>query len=222
MKKNTVIIALACLAVGLGLGFFAGSYSPEKLIAVEHIKLSPIKLTPPIIPEPEIVYVKDPKLPAEIKKLNEEYRQLQAYLGMVSLEKDQNDHLIDSLKILLADMPEHVVDTVKLYRDYAALRSYEDWNMFDNDTIGRFTASFDVQFNRIQQVYDVVFHPIQKTVTIRKKDIWTPYISGSYSTVGYTGIGGGVFYHNLGLEYQYQRDFSEHKNGHLFGLKYRF
>lgn len=221
MKKYT-IIALTCLVIGLGLGFFAGRYAQEEVITVEHIKLSPIKLTPPIIPEPKMVYIKDPELPAELKRLNEEFRQLQAYLEIASLEKEENSRLIDSLSRRLAEIPKHVVDTVKLYRDYTALRRYEDWNIFDNDTIGKFTANFDVQFNRIQKVYDVLFQPIQKTATIRKKDVWIPYVSGSYSTVGYTGIGGGVFYHNIGVEYQYQRDFSEHKNGHVFGLKYKF
>ena len=58
--------------------------------------------------------------------------------------------------------------------------------------------------------------------TVQVKRTWQPFISGSYSTFGITGVGGGTFYHNLGFEYQYQYSLRERMNGHQFSLKYKF
>jgi hypothetical protein len=40
----------------------------------------------------------------------------------------------------------------------------------------------------------------------------------SYTTAGMVSAGGGIFFKNVGLEYQYQML----TNAHLIGLKYRF
>lgn len=47
-----------------------------------------------------------------------------------------------------------------------------------------------------------------------------PYTSISYSTLNYIGMGGGIFYHNLGLGAKYVTDFKQ--KGVEFELKYKF
>ena len=63
---------------------------------------------------------------------------------------------------------------------------------------------------------------------------WEGFVSASYSTLGVAGVGGGIFYNSLGLEYQFQYDVARVANpreqvngsgrgvGHLFSLKWRF
>ena len=47
-----------------------------------------------------------------------------------------------------------------------------------------------------------------------------PYVGVSYSTLNHVGIGGGMFYHNLGIGAKYITDFN--KKGFDFELKYKF
>lgn len=219
--KNYIIISLACLLIGLTIGFFAGRSYQEQQASIDFVKLPPIKIDP-IILDPEIIVDENPELPVEVVKPNKEIQELLSYIDELNQDRLKNKQLIDSLKSILANTPDLVVDSLALYKDYISLRSYKNWNMFDIDTVGKFTASFDVQFNRIQRVYDGSFYPVQKTIINRQKDIWIPFVSGSYSTFGYVGVGAGLFYHDLGLEYQYQRNFNEDRTGHSFGLKYKF
>ena len=70
-----------------------------------------------------------------------------------------------------------------------------------------------------------------KTVYITKdrevirtvKKTWQPLVSLSYSTLFETaGIGGGTFYNNLGLSYEYQYSLQEKRRGHRFALIWKF
>ena len=54
------------------------------------------------------------------------------------------------------------------------------------------------------------------------KKTWQPFVSASYSTFDIVGIGGGTFYNNLGLSYEYQYSLRERINGHRFSLKWKF
>lgn len=219
MKKYIAII-LVCLISGI-IGFFIGRSFQEEQASIDFVKLPPIKIDP-VIPDPEISVGENPELPSEVVKPNKEIQELLSYIDELNHDKLKNKLLIDSLKSILATTPDLVVDSLALYKDYISLRSYKNWSLFDIDTVGKFTASFDVQFNRIQKVYDGSFKPVQKTISNRHKDILVPFVSGSYSTFGYVGVGAGLFYHDLGLEYQYQRNFNDNRTGHSFGLKYKF
>ena len=97
------------------------------------------------------------------------------------------------------------------------LRKYSEM-IFDNE-FGSFRLNSEVQYNKLQ-VIDYKFIPIQKVTTISKKKVFTPYIRGSYSTLGYFGAGGGVYYYDLGVDIQYQTDLA--KKGIEIGINYKF
>lgn len=104
----------------------------------------------------------------------------------------------------------------------------QDWNLerkyanlvFNNDN-GKLLYDITVQNNKLSN-FSYTFTPIHQVTTKTKEKVWQPFLSGSYSTLGYIGIGGGVFYHNIGVEYQYQIDYTNGHTGHMFGGKYKF
>ena len=102
----------------------------------------------------------------------------------------------------------------------------QDWNverkyantLFNNE-YGNLSYDISVQNNKLSS-FKYTHTPIQKEISIKKEQVWMPYTSISYSTLNYIGIGGGVFYHNLGLGGKYVTDFN--KKGVEFELKYKF
>ena len=111
------------------------------------------------------------------------------------------------------------VDTAKIIEDWVMNRKY-NLTLFDNDN-GKLNIDASVQYNQLKDLR-YSFTPIQQVITKQKEQVLQSFVSGSYSSFNYIGLGGGVFYHNLGLEYQFQRDFKIGDNGHSFGLKYKF
>lgn len=103
----------------------------------------------------------------------------------------------------------------------------EDWNLerkyanavFDNEN-GKFSYDLSVQNNRLSS-FRYTYTPVHRQLPPKEK-VWQPYVSASYSTLNIIGVGGGIFYHNLGFEYQYQRDLQYNDVGHSFGIKYKF
>lgn len=112
------------------------------------------------------------------------------------------------------------VDTAAIIADWETKRTYK-LTAFDNKTQGKLELFPVIQYNKLSAL-DYNFTPIIERNTIYKTKVWQPFISVSYSTLNYVGIGGGVFYHNLGLEYQYQKSLGNQSDGHIFGLKYKF
>lgn len=104
--------------------------------------------------------------------------------------------------------------------DYELKRTYK-LTAFDNKTQGKLELFPVIQYNKLSAL-DYNFTPVIERQTIYKTKVWQPFISGSYSTLNYIGIGGGMFYHDIGIEYQYQKSLENQSNGHLFGLKYKF
>lgn len=113
-----------------------------------------------------------------------------------------------------------VVDTAAIIEDYIKKRTYAI-TAFDNTEQGKLLLYPVVQYNKLTGI-DYLFTPMQKQTNTYLQKTWQPFISASYSTLNYIGIGGGIFYHNLGFEYQYQKSLGSQSNGHLFGLKYGF
>lgn len=117
-----------------------------------------------------------------------------------------------------------------VYADYIKIRK-DHVSIFDIDTLGTLTLDATIQFNR-SHGYGYDFKPKIKTINnnFKPKPItFIPFLSSSYSTTDYLGMGGGFFYHNLGFEYQYQIDlrqnnisFEPRGNAHLIGVKYKF
>lgn len=113
-----------------------------------------------------------------------------------------------------------VVDTAAIIEDYIKKRTYAI-TAFDNTEQGKLLLYPVVQYNKLTGI-DYLFTPMQKQTNTYLQKNWQPFISASYSTLNYVGIGGGVFYHNLGFEYQFQKSLGSQGNGHLFGVKYQF
>lgn len=113
----------------------------------------------------------------------------------------------------------YVTDTVKVFEEYSSINHY-DFNVFDDEN-GRLDVKQSLQYNKIRS-FDYSYTPTHKVVTRSKERAFVPFISTSYSTLNYVGIGGGVFVKDLGIEYSYLHNFGSGNNGHLFGVKYRF
>jgi len=76
-----------------------------------------------------------------------------------------------------------------------------------------------VQFNRLQSIPYRLIRTDKELTTIERKRVVIPFVSASCLTNDFDfGIGGGLFYHNLGLEYQYLPTGSRHS----IGVKYKF
>jgi len=112
------------------------------------------------------------------------------------------------------------VDTAAIIAEYELRRTYE-LPVFDNQ-YGKLDLTLNTQYNRLDSV-SYTFIPIRTVQTVMVERKWHPFVAASYSTVGYVGIGGGIFYNNIGFEYQrqypIQRDGSK---SHLIGLKWKF
>jgi hypothetical protein len=78
-----------------------------------------------------------------------------------------------------------------------------------------------MQYNKLDSI-SYTFTPIIKVAKIKEKKVVISFVGISYSTFNSAAIGGGLFYHNLGLEYQYQISLKENQSGHFFSLKYKF
>jgi hypothetical protein len=120
-----------------------------------------------------------------------------------------------------------VIADYELKRKYSVLA-------FDDKTKGKLELFPTVQYNKLTSM-DYDFTPIIENNYIYKEKAWQPFLSASYSTLDYIGLGGGLFYHNLGFEYQYNidvrsklislpvvDDYFRRGNYHWFSGKYKF
>lgn len=110
-----------------------------------------------------------------------------------------------------------IVDTAQIIANYITMNSYKKL-MFD-DLNGRLTVSAEVQYNRLNRL-SYEFTPIQKQTTITRRDVFTPFVSSSWNSFGMFGIGGGLYYHDIGLGAKYITDFT--RNGFEIGLNVKF
>lgn len=106
------------------------------------------------------------------------------------------------------------IDTVKILADFLIKREY-DFNVFDDEN-GTLDIKQTIQFNQLQD-FNYTFTPIHKEIIRPKERVFEPFASVSYSTLNYFGVGGGCFYHNLGLEYNYWTN-----KTHSLGIKYKW
>ena len=193
MKKSTLIVL--CGIVCLIIGFFIGRSSIDS--------------------EPKKEYIKGETLTGSVSPTQFE---------PIKEEKPDNPLLPfiqyrDTGRVRY--MPIDSAAYAKLViADYELKRTYK-LTPFDNKTQGKLELFPVIQYNKLSAL-DYNFTPVIERQTIYKTKVWQPFISGSYSTLNYIGIGGGIFYHNLGFEYQYQKSLGSQSNGHLFGVMYKF
>lgn len=122
--------------------------------------------------------------------------------------------------VVKENLTTQIVDTAAIIAEYELKRSYSV-TAFDNNKYGKLQLYPTLQYNRLVGM-DYDYTPIIEKRTVIKRNTWQPFVSASYSTLDFVGFGGGVFYHNLGFEYQYLKGFRDTNNAHLFGLKYKF
>ena len=93
-----------------------------------------------------------------------------------------------------------IVDTAAIIADYIVKRFY-DVIAFDDMDKGKLRLFPVIQYNKLQGI-NYEFTPVYRQTSIYKERVWQPFIYGSYSTLDIIGLGGGLFYHNIGFEYQ--------------------
>lgn len=111
------------------------------------------------------------------------------------------------------------VDTAKIIEEYITQNTYE-FNVFD-DSNGKLDINQTIQYNKLQS-FDYSFTPVHKNTIITKKNLFEPFVSFGYNTLQQANIGGGFFYHNIGIEYNYIFNTFDKRTAHSFGVKYKF
>ena len=195
MKKSEriyIFICLIILFIGCAISFFIGRSTIETKTKTEYVKGETIKDT---------VYIPAP----------------------YSEKKADKDNLIPIYKKDPEGKETTELDTAKskdvTIHDWNLERKYSD-QVFNNEN-GKLLYDITVQNNKLSK-FNYTFTPIQKVTTTIKERIFQPYVSAGYSTLEIASVGGGFFYHNLGIEYQFQRDFRYNDAGHSLGFKYKF
>jgi hypothetical protein len=146
----------------------------------------------------------------------------ETYSAYLSLPEPKTVQMTDGLRFSDMVIPDSIV-----FPDDVDLRpTAYDWNLerryletlFDNQ-YGKMTLDARVQYNKLQDLKPV-FVPIQKEVIRHVVRTWTPFVSGSYSMLGFASVGGGVFYRDWGVQVQYVTDWT--RNGVSIGLMRKF
>ena len=104
----------------------------------------------------------------------------------------------DTIMVSETEYISTIPDTAKIIEDFITSREYQ-FNVFNNEQ-GKLDIRQVVQHNRLQS-FDYTFTPIHIEKTTYKKPLIMPYLSATYNTLNYVGVGGGFFIKDLGLEY---------------------
>ena len=108
------------------------------------------------------------------------------------------------------DREESIAETV---RDWNRTREYNKL-LFDDDN-GKLSIALSLKCNELQRL-SYSFTPIHKEITIVKKRGFVPFVSASFYTHNSFSIGGGFFYHDIGLRAEWTtRELN-------FGVMYKF
>ena len=198
MKKQ-IYLYVGIAIIFLAIGFFVGRSGSEIITKVEYVKGETIRDT--IYTEEQVPY--EVKVPAN------------PILPMKP----------DTIRIPgKPDIRYMKVDTAQIIADYIKENSYTN-TLFDDDTRGLLVVDTKVQYNKLKRL-GFEFTPINKVVTKEKIRTITPFIQGSYNTIGYAGAGGGFYYHNIGVGYKYMKNLKPivgiPDTGHEFSLSYKF
>lgn len=147
----------------------------------------------------------------------EEYK---AYFTITS--KPVEKFIPDNFKLADIEVPKDFY-----IPDSADLRpTVYDWNLeriytqelFDNQ-YGKLTLEAKVQYNRLLSITPT-FVPLEKHITKYREKVWQPFVFASYSTLNHAGVGGGMYYHDIGIGLRYTTDFKQ--KGLDVSLFYKF
>lgn len=103
---------------------------------------------------------------------------------------------LDSVQIITEK-----VDTASIIHDYILQKTYY-FNVFNNDTLGKFDVKQKIGYNKLLS-FDYTFTPLTRQITHFKEPVFTPFITGGYSTNNSFLLGGGLYYKHIGIEYNY-------------------
>ena len=133
----------------------------------------------------------------------------------VYLERTGND------VIVYTPTPKDTAESLKtVLDDWNTKRVYAN-NLFKDSMNGIFDYDITIQYNKLQN-FKYEFTPIKTIITKERIRVLQPFVGANYSTLDVVGIGGGFFYHDLGLEVLYNKNYVNGDNGISFGLKYKF
>ena len=119
--------------------------------------------------------------------------------------------------VFIGNTKTEVVDTAKIISDYIAERAYSV-TLFDN-LHGKLEITPTIQYNQLTTI-PYTFTPIEKTVFRKQK--WALFSTISYNTFNIAGVGGGVYYKNMGMHYKYLWNANLHEKGHEVGFNVIF
>ena len=112
-----------------------------------------------------------------------------------------------------------VPDTAAIIADHEKRREYS-LTAFDDKEKGKLELYPTVQYNSLQSI-DWKFTPVTKVITRVRKQVFQPFVSASWNSLNQVGVGGGMFYHNFGVEYQYMKGYNGMWGGHIVGVKWK-
>jgi hypothetical protein len=194
LKTSTSWWVIAlCLAAGLAAGFLIGRKS---FVTGERVRVTDM---------PEVAGVVSTLTPVD---------EIKPSAAVLPLRRDTVT-VNDTVRIV-----EHV-DTAAIISSYELRRKYSEL-LFDRPDLGRLNIEFDVQYNRADSLR-YTFIPMRTEVTRTVKAAIEPFVYIEGSTLGYAGIGAGLYYGKWGASLKYERELSSvGRRGVGFGLNYRF
>lgn len=201
MKEFKLIVI--GIAIGLSLGFFIGRSFIETEETTEYVKGKTVVGS---------VYIPDPVIKIDFDTTLPIIPNIPTYV------------FNDITKTVIKDSTVYqVVDSLALLKSYLEYKTY-DFILFNNED-GKLSLKQAVQFNRLLSTdYEFTPNVLVKTKTIVDK--WIPYIGVKYNTLNFVGVKAGIFYHNLGIDYSFNKNlgkFVEDINSyHEFGFNIKF
>ena len=183
-----------CFAI-LIIGFLAGRCSDKTIEKIEYIKGDTIRDT---------IY-KEQLIPYEVRIPANPILPMKPDTIVIPSEKE--------IRYIIQK-----VDTAAIISNYIAENKYRRV-LFDNKEQGSLIIGATVQYNQLSQL-DYEYEPIYKVIAKERKRTFTPFIQGSYNSFNYLGIGGGIFYHDIGISAKYLTNFTN--TGYEVGLLYKF
>lgn len=203
-------LKIAIVVIAFVVGFFLGRKTIDGEEKIEYVKGETVHDTI-VINEPTFVEV--PSKPKYIYKYD--------------------TIVVDNIQYI-----SEKVDTSAIIQDYILMRTYE-YNVFNSPTLGKFDVKQQIGYNKLLS-FDYTFTPVTKQITQFREPVFTPFVTGGYSTNQSVLLGGGFYYKNIGLEYNMNvstdrrfrlSDFenqtfidilNDNRNYHTFKFNYKF
>lgn len=167
-----------------------------------------------------------------VGRLTVKHKETIRYVKDDTVHGEYPSHLLKPIKIEVPDHPnlpyyfftERVIerdsvtyivmeiDLDAVYKDYITRKTY-DLTLFNNNKQGDLKGTATVQYNSLQS-FNYAHTPISKEVTIISKPVWTPFVAGGLNSFNMVSAGGGIIYHNIGIEGELLYDYKRNKAGY--------